>query len=313
MSDRELSSVIAIVGPTASGKTDLAVRIAGRALAQRRAVTVFSLDSRQIYRELPLISCADVQVWRQLQSEYAGKLRVCNLADKSLAQWWSVGQTLAEFAAEYQRLPTRGVMIAVGGSLMYQRQLWGENDATQIPPDDNVRFAAEKMTVEQLQEWLQRVDGVRWEQLNPSDQANPRRLIRKIEMAIYMKVYPEQMSRSSLVWGKVVMTQPRYRWEEIEVRIRQRVQQRWSEAVVAEVVRTQQQYPRLAHDKQWQARLPLWWREISKYVRGEIGVDECQRWCALRDWQYAKRQRTWLKKLLSDYTHLVDEREILTD
>jgi tRNA A37 N6-isopentenylltransferase MiaA len=175
-----------------------------------------------------------------------------------------------------------------------------------------VRFAAENMSLERVQAWLQRVDAAAWEQLNESDRANSRRLVRKIEIAFYVKIYQPQMEKTA-PWGTVTTVQPQYKWEEIEDRIWQRVRQRWSEAVIAEVAQVQRRYPQLVADEQWQSRMPLWWQEISRYLAGKIDEATCQRGCALRDWQYAKKQRTWLKKLLSDETNLVNEGEVVAD
>lgn len=302
--------IISVVGPTASGKTELAVRIAEHFLAKGVGVDYVSLDARQIYKMMPVLSGADGEnLPRDLN------FRTYNLLDKEVDEEFSLG-LLTQMVQEVllQAEAAERQVILVGGTLLYHQRVLENNDLTQIPPDDNVRFAAENMSVTEIQEWLKRVNEADFAALNESDRQNPRRLVRKLEIAIYQKTH-ELESRSEPETEKYqhVYVQPTYEMKNLPAKIEQRVTKRWQNGAIDEVKAVIRRDAEVLSSKQWLSRMPLGFAEIARYLSGEIDEEECRRLWALHEWQYAKRQLTFLKKLLLDHAHLVDEREILTD
>ncbi len=192
--------LLSVVGPTASGKTDLAIKIIQKWQQEQKKVEVVSLDTRQIYKQLPILSGADLENYQALLSTClmpaeitetelikteSEQIRIFNLANRQIDEAWSMGQMLTQLqlilrvAEQNDRR-----VILVGGTILYHQRVLQANQLVQIPPNDNLRFAAEAMSVAQLQNWLKKIDEPTWLQLNESDRSNQRRLIRKIEIAL---------------------------------------------------------------------------------------------------------------------------------
>lgn len=303
--------IISIVGPTASGKSALAIKVAEHFLKQGRGVDYVSLDARQIYREFPVLSGAEVE-----NLPRNNNFRYYNLLDKNIDEEFSLG-LLARLVQEIvtQAEAANRQVLLVGGTLLYHQRVLENNDLTQVPPDDNVRFAAENMTVTEIQAWLQKVNQADFASLNESDRQNPRRLVRKLEIAIYQKTHGEDLLQTeSAKQREHVYLQPKFNLDDLPEKITKRVQERFTNGALEEVKAVINKNAEVLSSKQWLSRMPLGFVEIARYLAAEITAAECQELWVLHEWQYAKRQMTFLKKLLFDHhADLIDEREILTD
>ena len=303
--------IISIVGPTASGKTALAIKIANHFLSQGKTVDYVSLDARQIYREFPVLSGAEVE-----NLPRNNNFNYYNLLDKNIDEEFSLGllTQLVQTVVKRAETEERQVLL-VGGTLLYHQRVLENNDLTQIPPDDNVRFAAENMTVAEIQAWLQKVNPTDFASLNDSDRQNPRRLVRKLEIAIFQKTQGENLTKNELITtAEHVYLQPKFNLEDLPEKITRRVKERFANGAVEEVKAVISRNAEVLSSKQWLSRMPLGFTEIARYLAAEISAEECQELWALHEWQYAKRQMTFLKKLLFDHhTHLIDEGKILTN
>ena len=309
-------TVLSIIGPTGSGKTAWAGKLVDKWCQQGQSVSVISLDSRQVYRELTHISVAEWEWWQQQQKKYQTLLTVHNIADRSIWEEWSFGLLLAKSRQQLaQALAQERQVIAVGGTLVcHERLLVQSQDVTAVPPNDNIRFAAENMTVEQLQAWLQKIDSATWQQLNHSDRLNPRRLVRKIEIAIAGKT--GQIPTSAL------LPRVRQRWlvpdydrQQLEVKVKERVSERLRDKQVQTEVRQLLEVKSdLLADEKIVSRLPLGCTQMIRYLTDEWTIEQAEKDWQRQEWQYAKKQLTWVKKLVFDHhADLVDKREILAN
>lgn len=303
--------IISIVGPTASGKTALAIKIAKHFLDQGVGVDFVSLDARQIYREFPVLSGAEVENLPRDNNFY-----YYNLLDKNIDEEFSLGlltQIVQEIVTRAE-VAERQVLF-VGGTLLYHQRVLENNDLTQVPPDDNVRFAAENMTIAEIQAWLQKVSLADFASLNESDRQNPRRLVRKLEIAIFRKTHGEDLVKTeSTKKIEHVYLQPKFSLDDLPEKIFERVKTRFVKGALEEVRAVIGKNAEVLSSKQWLSRMPLGFTELARYLAEEITADECQKLWALHEWQYAKRQMTFLKKLLlDDHTHLINEGEILAN
>ena len=155
-----MNKLLVICGPTATGKTALAAKVAKQFNGE-----LISADSRQVYRGNDLETNKerpDVPIW------------LYDVADKgeefSVAHWVKLARVAANDIRRRGKLP-----IVVGGSGLYIHAFIHPFETVDIPPDEN--FRKRGFTLQELQHMISRGS------MNESDWNNPRRLIRKIEIA----------------------------------------------------------------------------------------------------------------------------------
>ncbi len=154
--------LLIICGPTATGKTKLAV-----SLAQKFDGELISADSRQVYRGMDLVTgkeWADVPIW------------LYDVVDPdhefSVSHWAKLAKDAIADIQNRGKLP-----VVVGGTGLYIKALLDPFETIDIPPNKKLRESLGKLTVGQLQKMVSR--GA----MNESDWNNPRRLIRRIEIS----------------------------------------------------------------------------------------------------------------------------------
>lgn len=305
---------LAIVGTTATGKTQLALKLAIDLIdsGQQSGVDLISVDSRQVYKGLEVLTGADIPKGWQHSTNPAlpnpffihpnKKIALHGISIRELTDDWSLGQ-FVQFARRIMlwswsnsRLP-----ILVGGTGLYHRHLFSDDTTPQIPQNSIIRHKAENMLVEDIQLWLAEIDPGRLDQMNESDRENPRRLIRAIEVETWLKQHKVSStvgfkpSDSDVVWCQVenqveLLSAP---LELIKKRIIQRVEKRFASGAIQEVENL------LKHKLPASAPVltTLGVPEIRSFLNGEISAENCQKLWALHEFQYAKRQLTWWKKI----------------
>ncbi len=164
-------SAILIAGPTASGKSAVAI-----ALAQRLGGVAINADSMQVYRDLRVITARPTP-----EEEAAAPHDLFGHVDA--AENYSVGRYLADAAAALARAGSAGrVPILVGGTGMYFKALIrGLSDIPTVPPEvrERVRREAENLEPPALHARLAAIDPDMAERLRPSD---PQRILRALEV-----------------------------------------------------------------------------------------------------------------------------------
>jgi len=167
-----MDKLLVICGPTATGKTALAAT-----LAKKFRGELISADSRQVYRGMEIVTGKDrpdVPIWLY---------DVVNPDEEfSVSQWVHLALAAITDIQKRNKLP-----ILVGGTGLYIHALLNPFETIDIPPDPRLRKKLQSMTVSQLQKMISRGD------MNQSDWNNPRRLIRKIEIAQSKPVLKRQI------------------------------------------------------------------------------------------------------------------------
>lgn len=301
--------VFSIIGPTSVGKTSFAFEKASELLSDGFAgVDVISVDSRQVYQGLEVLTGADVPSgWSQhTQPDLPypffvtpdDRIRLHGISIVRPDYFWSVTEFVqfARTIIESSRKLGRAVIL-VGGTGLYHQALFGETATFQVPPNDALREKAAAMSVSQLQDWLSEENPNILASMNESDRANKRRLIRQIEIAVFAK------DASTLTVKKPVQTTD---WtqlktetvlltrtlDELQTNITKRVAERFEQGAVAEVEKL------LASSVS--ATAPVWTTlgipEIKQFLANDLSATECKQLWALHEFQYAKRQLTWWRK-----------------
>ena len=273
--------LIAIVGPTAAGKTRLSI-----ALAQRFNGEIINADSRQVYRHMD-IGTAKPTPQEQQQVPH----HLIDILDPD--QDFALGAFLSLAHGAIDDIRNRGRWpILAGGTGQYVWALLEGWDVPRVPPDLEFRRGKEEEVRETgaaaLHQQLAQIDPQRAGELDPR---NVRRVVRALEIyhatgrppSDYRKRRPQE--EFSLVVG---LTLPR---EELYRRIDQRVD-RMMELGLLDEVRTL-----LARGYRWDQG-PLaspGYRELGQHLDGEISLDQAVQRTKFRTHQLARRQYTWFK------------------
>lgn len=298
MRAQKLSRLISIIGPTASGKTSLAIKLTTEFLNQNKKVSVISLDTRQIYRELPVLTMAEKKRWQPLLKKYPQNLRLFYLETLTLKDSWSLGELLNDLAK--QKFCSEEIVILLGGNTLYHQHFLANNQLTQIPPNDNIRAAAEALSLPALTAWFNTVCPQIYQQLNQSERANHRRLTRRLEIYLYQKTHPPLKSQPLFEVDKQEFILPQYELMALKNKIKQRILERFQDAL-SEIISVDKHYQDKLKQLFFANKLPLGFQQLLAYHRGEISKQVCVEQWFLQEWHYAKRQITFLKKLAKLY------------
>lgn len=268
--------LIFILGPTASGKSDLAVEIAGRFNGE-----VVSADSRQVYRGL------DIGSGKITKSEMRG-IPHHLLGVANPARQFSV--------SEYQRLAKRAIAdiikrgkipIICGGTGYYIQSIVDNIAYPVVPPNQILRKKLSTKNTGELFKILAKLDPRRAREI---DAKNPARLIRAIEIATSLGSVPNmEVGPPYYDILQIGITLPP---EILKERIKIRLEKRSRKGMIAEAKRLHQK------GLSWKRMraLGLEYRVLADFLTETISRDEMKNCIMLEIVQYAKRQMTWFKR-----------------
>ncbi len=258
--------LFAVIGPTASGKTALAV-----ALALRLGGELINADSRQAIAELR------VATWKPGEADLRG-VPICGLDWRHLGADYSVAEFAARAAVAVNEIRSRGKLpILVGGSGLYVRALLEGFDFGRTAPGRRTERRTSELALE-----LAAVDRAIATRV---DLANPRRLQRAIELA-HAKAFP---GRKPTAGGLRVAL------EVDPARLRARIADR-SERILGEPIRAE--IAKLKSDgfsRESVTSAAIGYAEAWAWVEGECSRDQAVASVRRRTWRYARAQRTWLR------------------
>lgn len=272
--------LIVVGGPTGSGKTAMAIR-----LAQHFHTEILSADSRQFFREMSIGTAkASPEELQAVPHHFINSL--------SVEQAYSVGNFEHDALALLARLYLKHqVVILAGGSSLYIKALCeGLDEFPEVP--DSVRKEVEQLYKNEgivaLQQELAQVDPVYFEQV---DRANPQRLIRAISVH---RASGLPFSNFRTQQAEPRFFSPIYLWlelprEDLYQRINQRVDQMLNAGLEAEA---RNLYP-LRHLNALQT---VGYQELFDYFAGDISREEAIELIKRNSRRYAKRQGTWMRR-----------------
>lgn len=323
--DRQL--VLSVVGPTATGKTQLALEIARWLLEQRSSldsVEIISADSRQVYADLPIVSGADLPALFEPKKDsalpysyYAAQLgddreiRLHGLNILEAKKSWSVVafqrlvQTVMSLA-----LSQASQVILVGGTGLYHTQVFNQELAEVAGPNQQLRQELEQLSVLELKAKLAESDPERLAAMNQSDRANPRRLVRALEQAGSATGQSDQQQSQQSGKQKLIMPADHFKiclsanLADIEAKIEKRIKERLEAGAVDEVRALltkfggfdQASIEALLADeelKKWPILSATGVRELAAYLAGQVDLETASANWLTRERQYARAQQTW--------------------
>jgi tRNA dimethylallyltransferase len=275
----EAKNLLVVLGPNASGKTRLGVR-----LAHALSGEIVSADSRQVYRGLDIGAGKDLE-------EYTceGKRIPYHLIDVvGLGDEFNVFDYQQRFYEVFKILRARGVLpVMVGGTGLYLESVLKAYKMVQVLEDSRLRAELEQLSAEELKQRLV----LEKERLhNVSDFGSRERMIRAIEIAVHTKTDrpPEAPKIRPLVLGT--------KWErrELRERIARRLRERIQAGMIEEVEGLR------ASGVPWERldALGLEYRYVADFLRGKIGTtDDLISDLSIAIGRFAKRQESWFRRM----------------
>lgn len=289
--------VVAIVGPTAAGKSELAI-----ALALRLGGEVINTDAMQVYRGM------DVGTAKQPVERRRGVAHhLLDLMEVTEPASVAVFQSLAR--AQIARLHSLGqVPVLVGGSALYTRAILDVIDFPGTDPVVRATYEArlQKIGSTELHRELAEIDPEAAASIEP---LNGRRIVRALEVieltgSPFKAVLPELTYH----YPGAVQIGLRLPREVLDLRIEQRVEQMWASGLVDEV---RCLGPALATSLT--ASRAIGYAQVLAFLRGEIDETEAQRQVVVATRRFVRRQDAWFLKdprihwLEADAADLVDQ------
>ncbi len=274
-----MKKIIAIVGPTASGKTQLSIQI-----AKFLKTEIINADSRQIYKDFNIAT-----------------------AKPSIQQLQQVQHHLVDFVSPYENFTVKDFqnqadniiqnqtnpIITAGGTGLYFQSLEKELDILPDIPIEIREFIQKNYELIGIQFLLDELKSKDPNVLNHIDSKNPRRLSRALE--VFMT-----SGKSILEFWNQSNKKPKYEflwigldlgWQKLEKNIKVRIEQMFKEGLIEETEWLYQKYP--AELKAFEA---IGYHEVMELIKGNKKLIEIQEIMYLKTRQYAKRQLTWFRK-----------------
>ncbi len=274
------SKIIAIVGPTASGKTALAIDAALRFDGE-----IVSADSRQIYRGM------DIGTAKPSKEEEA---RVAHhMIDlKNPDEEYTVAQYKEDAIAAIRSILARGKLpIMTGGTGLYINAVVHNLEIPKAASDPELRAKLEKEIQERgVEHVFQKLIDLDPEAAYVVDPKNPRRIVRALEVAITTgEPFTAQRSKGEPLFNTLMLglNPPP---EMLRARIDRRIDAMMKKGLVREVERLFQTY---GEQTSFDA---IGYREIIEFLKGNIPLAEAIAEIKVNTWHYAKRQMTWFRK-----------------
>lgn len=275
---REKYDLLAVVGPTACGKTSLAVDLA---LAIGNA-EIISADSRQVYRGMDIGTGKDVAEYTREGVTVPSHL--IDIADAG--EKYNLFEFQRDFLSAYEDIKSRGVFpIMCGGSGLYVESVLKGYRLLPVPENQSLRAELETKSLEELTAIL-----ANYKQLhNNTDTDNKKRAIRAIEIEEYYLSCPVEErlfpQLETLVIGVSVDREVR------RARISRRLRERLENGMVDEV--------RSLLDSGLKPDQLIYYgleyKYLTLYITGAMSYDDMVQGLEIAIHQFAKRQMTWFR------------------
>ncbi|MBQ9789766.1 MAG: tRNA (adenosine(37)-N6)-dimethylallyltransferase MiaA [Lentisphaeria bacterium] len=274
------NKIIIITGPTATGKTALAVEIAKKFNSE-----IISADSRQVYKFMDLGTGKDLEEYGDVPYhliDIAHPNEVFSLYDfigrtqKAMQEIWARG---------------RNVLIC-GGTPLYINSILQRYRLEKNEVDESLREKLNSLPLNELQDMLKKIDSSRFDNLNADDRINPLRVRRQIELALSSNgdesTIQEWQDFESLVIGVY------YPREVVRARVDERLKKRFDLGMIEEV-KFLHEVENVSYEKL--EKFGLEYREIAKYLQGEYNFEELYSQLLNKIRQFVKRQDIFFRKM----------------
>lgn len=276
-----MNKLLVICGPTATGKTSLALH-----LAKELDGELVSADSRQVYKGMDIGTGKDlpkgVKIW--------GYDLISPKKEFSVAQYVKEAKAIIDSIWKRGKLP-----ILVGGTGLYIKSVVDGIPTISVPKNKSLRRSLEKRSAKELFETLAQIDAIKAASMNYSDKRNPRRLIRAIEIAQWQlkkgrrKIFKKSIPKEEIPTLMIgLRTKKKFLYKKIEQRVEARVR-----AGIEEEIRAL-----LKSGVSWkhQSMDSLGYKQWKDFFEGKKKKEQIIKKWEKEECKYTKRQMTWFKR-----------------
>lgn len=291
-----MQNIVAVIGPTASGKTALSVE-----LAKRFSGEIISADSMQIYKTMDIATAKPTEDEKQGVPHHLMDF-LDSSEEFSVARFCELAKTAITDIAARDRLP-----IVTGGTGLYVDALLDGMRFEEAQTDPVLRATitaeVEERGVDKTLDYIRTFDPASAERL--SIDRNPKRLIRCIEVYLSTGMTQTQLNEKQIGSGpayhalKLGLTASDR--EFLYERVNRRVDVMMENGLLEEARRFYQ------HQSGDTASAAIGYKELLPYLNGELDLDICVANLKRATRRYAKRQMTWFKRDKSIRWFNIDE------
>ena len=292
-----MTKIPTIVGPTAVGKTDVAVLI-----AERISGEIVSADSRQIYKYLNIGTAKPTKTQRK-------KIPFHLIDFIEPEEDYSCGQFARDAEEKIDEILKRDrIPIVCGGTGLYIRALFHPLDSlprSNAKTKEKLNKMLKRNGIDYMYRKLQRIDPVWAQKIQPQDK---QRIMRAIEV---FEITGKPMSK---MMGKKT---PRAKFHPYYIGLRlqrdvlySRINARFEQMLSHGLVKETESILKMGVDPRSSALRTIGYKEIIAYLHGELNPDEAIESAKRRTRNYAKRQMTWFNKIPSIVWHEADDPEL---
>ena len=290
--------LICVLGPTASGKTKYAVRLARQIneILESQRAEIISADSRQVYRGMDIGTGKDLGEYEEIP------YHLMDIVDAGTK--YNIFEYQRDFEKAYKDIVDRGgIPILCGGSGLYIEAATCGYSLPEVPPNPELRAELEKKSDEELIAQLASLKPLH----NNTDYDTRKRLIRALEIAIFEAEHPVNRSsylpKNTYYIGTLVTREVRN--AKIDARLDARLEEGMVEEIRGLIDGT---HPALCTMDEAGNILPgkpvpaedliyygLEYKFVTLYLIGELSFEQMRTQLATAIHQFAKRQMTWFR------------------
>ena len=277
------SKIILISGPTSSGKSSFALKVAKKIDGE-----IINADSMQVYKQLKILSARpDPNQYQKIKHHLYGFLHVTK--NFSTGDWLRLASKKIKDIQKRKKTP-----ILVGGTGLYFKAL--TDGLVRIPnislkSRKQIRILQKKIGQKKFYEKLLKLDPSSKGKINPTD---AQRSIRAYEVKKFTKKSLNEWFRDTkakLLEDNFFKVYIDYSKQELIERINQRTEDMIQNGAIQEV----KNFIKLKVPKDKSANKAIGLMEIKEYLNKEINLKQIKEKIAIKTRQYAKRQRTWAR------------------
>ena len=288
--------IILLAGPTASGKSKLAI-----CLAEKLNGEIINADSMQIYKEFSILSSRPTEFeTNKIKHHIYGTISVKK--HFSAGDWIKEAKKKIDICLKKKKIP-----IIVGGTGLYFNTI--TKGISKIPKIDNktrskVRKLYRKLGFKKFYKKLLELDPKVKNKLLPTDSHRAQRAFEvklKTNKSLYEWIAKTKSEFLEFNIKKIFIDIPR---EELLQKISKRTDLMINKNCISEVIK----FNKLKIDKSLSANKLIGVQEINQYLRGTITLKECRDLINIKTRQYAKRQNTWARGHMKNWVKLYSKK-----